>query len=291
MRWEVLVFLACCYQYGLVQVLVKKIGATEGSRTRKLVWQFFFAAIFALTTAMIAGRLELTWSVLVISAIGVLNAFGCYCHWRAYDISMSRTAMLSNLDDLFAIGLAYAVLGELDVLNPMLIAGIAVSFICATIFATMKHSAGGAPSAQHIWWVLGYSSVWGFAFFAMRFFSVKGMHILTFVVAWYVGAWIGALITRFVIMGKKESSIPLTLPQKGKLLFLALMVWTSLMVSYWMRELVPITVIQPIQLVAEMFIPSVIGLIFFGEARNMSRWEIFVIASSLIGIVLVSFGF
>ena len=294
MSWKLLVCVAFLYQYGLVQIAIKKIGAAEGSRTRKLVWQYFFAASLAIITAAIAGQIHLSWSFVIVAVIGAANAFACYCHWRAYDISMSRTAMLSNLDDLTAIGLGYALLDELRVLTPILTAGIILSVISATVFARIKRNKlnGGGNSKDHFAaWVFGYTVIWGIAMFSMRFFSVQGMHILTYVVAWYSGAWLGALFTRFVIMGRDEAGSPLTHIQQGKVLLLAVGIWTSLMLAYLMRTLVPITVVQPIQLVAEMSVPTLIGLTIFGEARSMSRREMAIITAGLIGVSLIAVGF
>lgn len=290
MNWEFLVCIAILYQYGLVQIAIKKIGAVEGSRTRKLVWQYFFAALLALTTAVVTGHLELSWSVMIVAAIGAVNAFACYCHWRAYDISMARTAVLSNLDDLFAIGLGYLVLGEIGVLTPVLFAGVVVSVASAIIFARIKRPNDGSLSSL-IGWVIGYSSIWGVAMFSMRFFSVQGLSMPTFVAAWYTGAWLGSLITRFIIMGRDEAGLPLTYAQQAKTFLLAVGIWTSLMFAYKIRELVPITVIQPIQLVAEMSIPTAIAMIFFGEMCDMSRKEIIIIACGLIGVALIALGF
>jgi len=291
MNWMFLACITFLYQYGLVQIVIKKIGAAEGSRTRKLVWQYFFAASLAFITAAIAGRLHLSWSFVIVAVIGAANAFGCYCHWRAYDISMSRTAMLSNLDDLLAIGLGYAVLGELRVLTPILTVGIVVSVMSAMVFAKIKHSNDGSLSRRLIGWVFGYTLIWGVAMFSMRFFSLQGLNILTYVAAWYFGAWFGALFTRFVIMGRDEAGPPLTRIQQAKVLLLAVGIWTSLMFAYLMRTLVPITVIQPIQLVAEMSIPTIIGLTIFGEIRSMSHREMAMIAAGLIGISLIAVGF
>lgn len=290
MNWKFLVCIALLYQYGLVQIAIKKIGAVEGSRTRKLVLQYFFAALLALITIIIVGRFELTWSVILVAVIGAINAFGCYCHWRAYDISMTRTAMLSNLDDLFAIGLGYIFLGEMGVLTPILSTGIAISLISAIMFVIIKRSKDVSPG-RLMGWVLGYSILWGVAMFSMRFFSVQGLSMPTFVVAWYIGAWIGALFTRFIIMGRDEAGPPLTYTQRTKVFLLAIVIWTSLMFAYWMRELVPITIIQPIQLVAEMSIPAIIAMIFFGEMRDMSRKEIVVIVCGLIGVALIMISF
>ncbi len=292
MNWEILMGIAFLYQYGFVQIAIKKIGATEGSRTRKLAWQYFFAAVLAIVTAVFAGRLEFGSPVVIVAVIGAANAFGCYCHWRAYDISMSRTAVLSNLDDLIAIGLGYALLGEMGVLTPILTAGIVVSIVSATVFVRIKHANGNGKSGRRlIGWVLGYSLIWGVAMFSMRLFSAHGMNLLTYVATWYGGSWVGAILTRFVIMGKTEAGAPLTHIQKAKVFLLAVAIWTSLMFAYWMRELVPITVVQPVQLVAEMSIPTVIALFFFRETGNLSRGEKYTIVISLLGVALVAIGY
>lgn len=290
MKWQLLVCVAFLYQYGLVQIAIKKIGAVEGSRTRKLVYQYFFAAMFAVITAVLDGQVEVSVSVMYVAIIGAANAFGCYCHWRAYDISMSRTAMLSNLDDFMAISLGYGLLGELDVLTPSLAAGVVLSLVAAIVFARTKHGENGS-GRQIIGWVLGYSIIWGVAMFSMRLFSVQGMSLVTFVAAWYGGSWLGALFTRFVIMGREESGLHLTITQKAKTLLLAAAIWTSLMFAYWIRKFVPITVVQPIQLIAEMSIPVVIAFIFFGEARDMTRKEKYIIAVGLVGVVLVAISY
>lgn len=293
MSWELLVFVSFLYQYGLMQIALKKIGASKGSRTRKLVWQFFFAASLALITAAFAGRIHLSSSFIIVAVIGFANAFACYCQWRAYDISMSRTALLTNLDDLTAIGLGYAILGELRVLTPVLTAGIILSVIGAIVFARIKQHdrLNDGKSNRLVFWIFGYTLIWGIAMFSMRLFSVQGMNILTYIAAWYSGSWLGALFTRFVIMGREEAGQPLTHLQRVKVLLLAVGIWISLMLNYLMRTLVPITVVQPIQLVAEMSVPALIGLVIFHEARSMSRREIGLIIIGLVGVSLIAIGF
>ena len=127
--------------------------------------------------------------------------------------------------------------------------------------------------------------------FFERFFAVRGLSLPAFIMAWYIGAWFGALFTRFVIMGQAEAGPPLTCIQQAKVFLLAAVILGSLVLNYWVRQLVPITVIQPIQLVAEMAVPAIIAMVFLGEARSMSRKEMAVIVGGLIGIVLIVAGF
>lgn len=60
------------------------------------------------------------------------------------------------------------------------------------------------------------------------------------------------------------------------------------MFAYWIRELVPITVVQPIQLIAEMSIPTAIALFFFGETKHTTRKEKTIIMFGLLGVALIA---
>ena len=287
MEW--LVFLFCFYNYGVTSVAIKKIGAGAGSRTRKLVWQYAFACALALFTAAATGQLEFNWPFAIVAAIGAANAIGCYCQWRAYDISLARAAVMSNLDDMIALALGYALLGELGVLTSTLVGGIVVSIVSTTMFARIKYTRADAkqPSSRLIGWVLGYSLIWGLAIFSMRLFSVQGMSVLTFVAAWYGGAWVGSLFV-FWAMGHEEAGTSLTGVQKRRVLLLAVLIWTAQMYGIWLRGQLPITVLQPILLVAEMSIGSIIGMIFFGEAKKMSLQEIIIIMVALAGVAVIA---
>lgn len=287
MPWEIIVFAAALYQFGLVQIAVKKIGSVEGSRTRKLVWQFAFTALFSLLLIPFVGLPELGWAALAIALLGIFNAFGCYCHWRAYDISMSRTAMLTNLDDLIAMSLGYLVLNEIRELNPLLATGVLVSVISTLVFSRSRYIKNGQTSPSLLGWVIGYSLVWGIALFSMRYFSLKDVSMFAFAIFWYAGSWLGALIVRFFVMRSREAGNPLDFTQLKKVFFLAILVWTSLLFNYWLRMLVPITVIQPIQLVAEMSIPAALGLFWFHEIKSMNRKEKLSIGFGLAGLLLV----
>lgn len=297
----------CFYNYGVVSVAIKKIGAGASSRTRKLVWQYFFAAILAWFTAVVTGQLEFSWLFAIVAIIGAANALGCYCQWRAYDISLARAAVMSNLDDMIAMVLGYTLLGELGVLTPTLVCGIVVSVVSTAIFTRITYtrsaditppsivleadSAIGTPAEQSssrlIGWVLGYSIIWGVAMFSMRWFSVEGMSVLTFVAAWYGGAWVGALLV-FLAMGHEEAGPSLTSTQKRGVLLLAVLIWSAQIYSIWLRGQLPITILQPILLVAEMSLGAMTGIIFFGEAKKMSLQEIIIIMVALAGVAIIA---
>lgn len=293
MNWELLAGMTFLFQYGILPILSKKIGAVAESRTRKLVWQFFFASLLALVATIGTDQISMDMSFLVVSVLGAANAFACYCRWRAYDISMTRSAMVSNLDDLMAMMMGYAILGEAGVLTPTLVTGVLISVMSATVFTIAKpaSSLSNAPKDKLMGWVLGYTLIWGAAMFAMRFFSLKGMNSSVYVLAWYGGAWVGSLVVRYVVMGQEEAGPPLNRHQYVKVLVLAFAVWGSIMLNYAVRSLVPITIIQPFALVAEMAIPTFLGLVVFRELHSLSRLEIITIVGGIAGVTIIAVGF
>src|SRR3989344_9413055 len=111
MPWQVPVILRIVIGYLILPVLTKKI-AKAPSRTRNLVWQYFLAAVFALIFAAIQGAELFQSRVLIVMLIGAFNAFACYCQWRAVDISLSKTSIATQWDDLITLGLGYLVLKE-----------------------------------------------------------------------------------------------------------------------------------------------------------------------------------
>jgi len=202
---------------------------------------------------------------------------------------MSRTAMLVSGDDLIAIILGYSFLNELSILTPVLTTGIVISVVSVIVFSFSNKD--GYPLKKLLWWVLGYSFIWGLAAFSWRVFALKQVALLSYTAAWYSGSWLGSLFTRYFIMGSKEAGQPLTQNQLLQVLFLAICVWTSGMLLYWMRQILPITKIQPIQMIAEMSIPALLGLGYFGERKKLSRFEIRIIIIGIIGAVLVAMNF
>lgn len=304
MTWHLAALAMILYRFGFAQILIKKYAADAGSRTRRLVWQFFFAALMATAlSAMFNTPLYITTDTLAIAAIGAVNAFACYCHWRSYAISMAKTSMLMNLDDLTAMGLGLLILGETSVLTPMLTIGIIVSIVSASVFmyfgSVKRDPEQKTESIQLMFWVLGYSFIWGFASFAMRYFVTNGVSILSFVTPWYIGAWMGALVVRFFIMGKTEAGAPLTLGQTQHIFNLAFTIFTAMLLTVWVRSILPLTVSNPIELVAEMALPTVIAIWWFKEHRNeeintkgkLTKGELYTILAGIIGTVIIAITF
>lgn len=297
MPWQIPVLLRIILGHIVAPNLIKRITSAP-SRARNLVWQYFLAAALATSVAILTDAEVWDRRVLIVAIIGAFNAFACYCHWRAVDISLSKTSLFTQADDFIAIALGYLVLHEEKFLGPWLAIGIisslgAVLWLTSTkAWATKKNNGQSAAvkTRRLVGWVILYSVIWGGAIFSMRYFAVEGMSLPSYIASWYGGSLIGALVT-FAFAGKKERGVPMTRRQILNVLPLAITIWLSLMTAYWSKLLAPITVVQPILLVTEMIFPTIIGLWIFKETKELNNPDRLAFAMGLVGGLIIALSF
>jgi hypothetical protein len=82
--------------------------------------------------------------------------------------------------------------------------------------------------------------------------------------SWYGGTFVGTSCV-FFVLNKAGSSIRIPKKEITGVGLLALSVWLSMVLEFWSAKLVPITVFQPIFLVGEAILPTIIGLWIFKE--------------------------
>jgi len=290
MVWQIPLILSITFGYITQPFLIKKV-AQLSSRARNLVWQYFFSALLATTTALICGASFGNKQFFVVGIIGAANAFGCYCHWRAVAISLSKTSLFTQADDLTALALGYIILREGKFLNPLLSIGIIFCLGAAFILSYAKsHSRQGDKHYNIFIWIAAYSIIWGIAMFSMRYFALGGMSILSFMAAWYEGSFCGACLV-FMLSSKKEKGEPLTWQQIPRVIPLAVNIWITLMIVYWVRMLAPITVAQPIWQVSEMILPTIVGLWIFKEFKELHNIERMAMVVGVTGGLIIMFSY
>lgn len=294
MPWQIPLFLSVLIGYIIAPILIKMI-ARAPSRPRSLSWQYFFCGVLASAAALLNGADLADQRLLIVAGIGAVNAFACYCHWRAVDISMTRTALFTQGDDIIAMLLGYLILGEGKLLNSELAIGVALAVGAVLFYSLSKKQTVNSASQINGWeifgkWVLCYSVIWGGAIFSMRFFALKGLNLTSYTAAWYSGSFLGALMTlRF--SSKKESGEPLKARAVISILPLSVSIWTSLMLYYWSVSLAPITVVQPICQVSGVVFPALIGVFVFKEVETLNIKSKMAMAIGLVGALIITFSF
>lgn len=211
------------------------------------------------------------------------------------DISQSRTAVFTWADDLIAMGLGYALLGESALLTVGLTIGILLCVAASVAFPLTEQRRSSDAKTPTPWplfqWIAIYSIIWGGTAFAMRYYGLKeAVPITWFCAAWYSGSLLGALGVR-MLLNAEEQGAPLTARGLLGTAVLAAFIGASLALAYWSRVLAPITVVQPIQQASEMIFPALVGLFVFKEARYLTWSGRILFAVAMIGGVLIACSF
>lgn len=275
------------------------LKGTVGYRGRPLRFflQFLFCFLLAGGIAAALGQLELTRTTATIFAIGLASGVGAFAQWRAVSISLSRTSLFTFLDDLIAMGLSLVVLREARHLTPLLGGGITLALGAVVLFTVHSYGPGAHEEAmQHrralFLHILTYSVLWGVAMFSLRYFGVQNVPTATFLTAWYAGTSVTALVALLLHLPKETGNHPP--PKRGNVgiaFILALCVGISLALQYWSYRLAPQTVAQPLFLIGEMVLPTVIGLFAFGERKHLDPVQKAYFALALIGGTIIALGF
>jgi hypothetical protein len=291
MFWLVPVILKIVTAYTLYPWLLKKVSSKK-SREKRFALQFSFCAIFAVAIGIITGHFVLGAAALIITLIGVFNGLGAYCQWRAFDLSLSKTSIFTFFDDVIALTLCYIFLKEDRAINTYIIIGTGLGILSAVLFSLYSYRRERMRvNLQLLMFVGTYSVIWGGAFFFMRYFALKQIGAGTFLPSWYGGTLITALVIMRFSRKKMANEKQLTKKDVVGPALLGVFALLALWFTYWSYELAPQTVVQPIYLVAQVVVPTFIGLYFFGEAKTLSKAEWLFFGIGLSGSVFIVAGF
>ncbi|OIO39615.1 MAG: hypothetical protein AUJ72_00345 [Candidatus Omnitrophica bacterium CG1_02_46_14] len=236
--------------------------------------------------------------------IGFLNSFACYCSWKAIDLSLGKTGLFTQLDDVIALAIGVIFLNEKGFIDCYVLCGIVLCFCAAFLFLSSEQpnkSLNYSLNKKLMAYVLGYSFIWGFAFAAQRYCAVKNLPPPLFLISWYIGSFLGAsllLTSLFKLAQGKPTEIIGNERLKRwrkkfgcwRKTFIAVMsfsVWLSMACLYWGAKLVPIVGYQPLYLVAEIVFPVSAGLLLFGEKKWLSKREKIAFATGIAGSIII----
>ncbi|MEK7583932.1 MAG: hypothetical protein AAB490_01695 [Patescibacteria group bacterium] len=301
--WLIPVFLKVLFGNIVTPIVLKKV-TSQGSRSRRFRSQYIFASVLVWATVLLMSGGNIAWpSFGLVLLIGFLQSFGTYCYWHAIKISVSKTAVTTQFDDLLGMIMGYGFLGEAYYLrNAPLATGIVLSlasvFVYVWLRVTVKKGDANSELARQTsdsdralaMWVAGYSVLWGLAYFSLRFFALREVPHSTFLPAWYTGALIGSQVV-FWTAGEKERGERLTVRDHLASGLLAVLIVSSLAFQYWASKLTPITVHQPIYQVTEMIFPALIGLFYFKEIKALTKSGKAAFVLGAVGMLLIAMSY
>jgi hypothetical protein len=293
MPWYVPVLLRIGAAYIAGPLLLKPLVDRYAQATLLLL-QFLGCLAVALPLAVVWHQRQLDWRIV---AVGFSNGLAAYCYYKAIALSLSRTALFAFWDDLLAMGLSYTLLHEGQFLNARLVLGIGVSLGAVILFTVHSYSQQAQePTTKRLPMRLylyagAYSVILGLGLFFIRYLGVQGTALGTFLVNWYGGMVMAALL--LVLSGADPAQAPFTLPWRvlPRLGGLSLVALVAMSGAYGAYRLAPQTVVQPLFLVGEMIAPALIGLYVFGERQALDRQERLYFVLGLAGGLLVALSF
>lgn len=264
---------------GLCPIVMKK--QAKSAIGTKLVWQFGFCALLTLLLSLLRGELEYSKITLLLVAMGIVNSIATGLQWKAINISLSRSSIFAFMDDIVAMALSVILLGEYKLLgSPYLLVGILISlFSLISLAAKEKEQKGN--KARVYPYVISYCLIWGVLTFVMKV-SSGSISALDFLAPWYVGSFLGAFLQ--TKSGILPSSKTINL---WPVALLSLGIVSSLALTYWSYKVAPMVVAQPLFLIGEALVPTVIGLTFF---REKIKGQAILMLVALAGGVLIALG-
>jgi hypothetical protein len=196
MPWYVPVLLRIGAAYIAGPLLLKPLVDRYAQATLLLL-QFLGCLAVALPLAVVWHQHQLDWRIV---AVGFSNGLAAYCYYKAIALSLSRTALFAFWDDLLAMGLSYTLLHEGQFLNARLVLGIGVSLGAVLLFTVHSYyQQAQEPTTKRLPMRLylyagAYSVILGLGLFFMRYLGVQGTTLGTFLVNWYGGTVMAALL-------------------------------------------------------------------------------------------------
>lgn len=279
MSWQIVVLSRVIFGHVFGPIFLKKIADLPATKQR-LCWQFGYCLLFSIIYTSFVG-FQYHSALWIVVTIGFFNSFGAYCQWRAINISLSKTALFTQADDLIAILLGWYVLNEIKLLGNGLLIGVMVCFAAVSLIASYE------KNWRLIKYVAAYSVIWGAAGFLFRYFAIKGIPFSSFLVSWYGGTLLGAICI-YVLSHERFPAIKLTKKEVTNVGLLAIVIWLSLFLSYWSAKLAPVTVYQPIFMITEAIFPALIGLYIFKEKGRLTSREKIAFLIGLTGVAIIA---
>jgi len=252
-----------------------------------IFWQYLFCAIIAFFYAIATGKTAFGVPLLLVAAVGILNAFGNYCQWQAFGVSLGKTSLFLPLMEVWTIILALLFLEEAPLWNIQLILGIGLCFAAMWLFRISgQKEEKNIPVRKWFLFTVGTVVIFGTTTFLLKVFSFTILRE-TFLAGFYLGSLLGSLPILYL---EKQSPLHTQFSKKTFLtiLALAILIMGATLALYWTYQLGgPISLVQPVKGMFISLIPVILGWFIFKERKGLTKKEWLAFFLGIIGAILV----
>ncbi len=283
MTWELAVVLKILGGSVLAPVVFRLLGdVAPRERIYRIMLQYAWTILFALGVATVWGFIP-SHDLWPIAAIGVLMPFAVFFQWRAMAISPSRTGIFMEGTSFIPLLLSAVLLGEWRAFegNSQLLLGFVLVFVGVVLHARAdivnrrKKEEATSPTMGFLRNAVGFMLIFAIATFLENFWAKTGIQTPGFLVAWYVGAFVGSVVlfaaTRHL---PRVATSQLQVGKEQLLIFLAAVsIICSLGLQFVAFTLVEQTVALPIMSVGGVIGPVLVGMLVFKEWKKFEGRE------------------
>lgn len=285
MNWQLALLLLIVIN--TFSIVLTKVAADKlPKRSVGIFYQYLFCAALAIAYAALTGKVEMNSVLILVGAVGLINAFGNYLQWQASGLSLSKTVLFFPLMEVVTITLAITFLGEFALWNNQLILGTILCFVAMWLFRLPRNEGKNKEALGGKWLISTVLMVliFGLAGFLVKLFSFQ-IPTETFLMGWYVGSLIGAVP---ILALEKQSPFPVSRKTILTVLPVSFAILGALFALYWTYQLGgPVAMVLPIRGLAITAIPAILGLYVFKEKRGLSRREWLGFAIGIVGVLLI----
>jgi len=236
-----------------------------------------------------------------IFLVGIIGSSGLYLTMRAKAISLSRSTAFETLSAIIPITLSATLLGEwVAFRSGLLLSGFALTALGVTLYfiydirAKIEKDVSSVPMVFY-----GYGTAFmlsaGITSFLMNAWAKSSVSAPLFISAWYTGTLVGGgillLLVRAWQKGKEEiAAASLFSPSKERLLVIAagLSVFANMWFLFSSFQQVPLLVVAPFYVTADIVGPLLVGMFFFGEWKVLQKWGYLFFGMDLVGTCIVA---
>ncbi len=287
MSWQVA--LGVLVVINTASIVLTKVAADKlPKRSLGIFYQYLICTVIAITYAVLTGKADISSTLILVGAVGFINAFGNYFQWQASGLSLSKTVLFFPLMEVMTIVLAIIFIEESIFWNPQLILGAGLCFLAMWFFRLPKgkgkNTTSEILSRKWLFFTLAMVVIFGVAGFLVKFFSFQ-IASETFLMGWYIGALLGSL----PMLGLEKQN-PIHTSKRTILVVLpvSLTILGALFALYWTYQLGgPVSFVLPVRGLAITIIPVLSGWFIFKERKRISRREWLGFLAGIAGAVLV----
>jgi len=294
MNWEIILaihLIIWTFSAAILKHIAKKIPSAKA-----LTIIFFLCAIMMLGYNLTLGDFRFAPFFLLISSVGFINSYGSYCQLRAYKFSFSKTNLFLPLSTVITAGLAALFLGESKIYNSKVLIGVLILLIAA-VFLAFKKSQKEEKNigAEWLLFALGMASIWGMAFFMVKFFSFT-IPRETFLLYWYIGAFFGSSsilgLGRIIKIeeNQRQKAEKISFKKVWFVIPASILILLSLTTQYWAFQLAPAGAVESIRRFGMSLLPIPIGWYFFKEKKELTKVQTLGFILGIIGTSLTILG-